>query len=103
MGRKFLISNEENSNTSTAAQQPASPVPPPFIGLTRRDRYGELSAIYVVPADISAIEPSPVWGDGARVYVRTLGAKAIEVQESTDSVLKLIEEHAENAAQVRQS
>ncbi len=98
-----MISNEENSNTSTAAQQPASPVPPPFIGLTRRDRYGELSAIYVVPADISAIEPSPVWGDGARVYVRTLGAKAIEVQESTDSVLKLIEEHAENAAQVRQS
>jgi hypothetical protein len=99
-----LISNEGNSNTSTAAQQPASTAPPPFIGLTRRDRYGELSAIYVVPADISVIELSPVWGDGARVYVRTLGAKApLEVQESTDSVLKMIEEHAENAAQVKES
>ena len=98
-----MISDKTNFNTSTAAQQPASTAPPPFIGLTRRDRYGEPSAIYIVPADISAIELSPVWGDGARIYVRTLGAKAIEVQESTDTVLKLIEEHAENAAQANES
>jgi hypothetical protein len=90
----FVISSDKtNFNTSAAANQPASTAPPPFIGLTRRGRTGELSAIYVSPQDISVVEPSPWWDDGARVYLRTVGPKAIEIEESADSVLKLIEEH----------
>jgi hypothetical protein len=80
-----------------SSSQPRLSALPPFIGLTKIFRGLDSAPIYVKPGEIASVEP---WNDGALISLRSSRVRPFEVEESADSVLKLIEEHAENAAQV---